>query len=436
MHVKLTMHIPTEVYQTIIRVATCVPEAFDTSFDSVLHEDQESVQKAIQKSMFTKTALSLVFKLFHELTEESLYEIVTVNRFDHIPYLAKLLQSQPNRHSSRKPPGLHCRRLEISLGTGAVNYKDKAWSPSSSVVSGKDGPEDRGVAQTYPTLPILPFGRSSPPLVGLISSALSYSGSANTWTALKCCYDIARALRTLTEFMLALVKNGRDPRTPSPSRSGAVSSAASSPERPAGPLGIAVAPGDREVVKVNNSNPTELKHACDDALKRYLSRPDLFKQIHLHTDVRLGLGWLSVFIAAGTALYGYKIDFEKSKPVVWAGLLLYIALTTIQTLYAYFIEGNIVFVGKRKTFSKRIITERITLSSTTEPVKKTNPPAYSLSLHYVRSTSGGKSLLAKGKTRGSKGYNAFFDAEGTLDQERFEQWVGELVERVMEGKRS
>jgi len=124
-------------------------------------------------------------------------------------------------------------------------------------------------------------------------------------------------------------------------------------------------------------------------------------------------------------------------------------------LYAYFIEGDIVFVGKRKTFSKRvrrickpidtlsltfvslqIITERITISSTTIPVKKTRPPAYQIQLNYVRSTSGGKSLLAKGKTRGEKEYNAFFDEKGTMDQERFERWVGELVEEAMEGKAS
>jgi signal peptidase complex subunit 2 len=55
---------------------------------------------------------------------------------------------------------------------------------------------------------------------------------------------------------------------------------------------------------------------------QFLSRPDLFNQIYTHTDVRLGLGWASVFVAAGTGLYGYKIDFEKSKPVVWAGLIL------------------------------------------------------------------------------------------------------------------
>ena len=85
-----------------------------------------------------------------------------------------------------------------------------------------------------------------------------------------------------------------------------------------------------------------------------MSRPELFKQIHLHTDVRLALGWLSVLVAAGTALYGYKVDFEKAKPVVWVGVTLYMLLTTVQTLYGYFVEKDTVFVGKRKTFSKRV----------------------------------------------------------------------------------
>jgi Microsomal signal peptidase 25 kDa subunit (SPC25) len=32
----------------------------------------------------------------------------------------------------------------------------------------------------------------------------------------------------------------------------------------------------------------------------------------------------------------------------------YIILSVLQTLYAYFIEGDVIFVGKRKTFSKRV----------------------------------------------------------------------------------
>ena len=134
----------------------------------------------------------------------------------------------------------------------------------------------------------------------------------------------------------------------------------------------------------------------------------------------------------------------------------YCILTTLQTLYAFFVEGNVVFVGKRKSFSKRvrsigvvrrravcanppplqIITEKITLSSRTERATRETPPAYELSITYLRSTSGGKSLLAKGKTRGAAGYNTFFDASGVMDQEKFERWVGELVEEAMEGKTS
>ncbi|EEB89182.1 hypothetical protein MPER_12746 [Moniliophthora perniciosa FA553] len=225
-------------------------------------------------------------------------------------------------------------------------------------------------------------------------------------------------------------ENGATDRAQSPGSA----SSPSSPDRPLGPLSVLTTLEDREVVKVNNANATDLKNACDDVVKRYLSRPELFKQIYLHTDVRLGLGWASVFVAAGTAFYGYKIEFEQSKPVVWAGLIIYILLTSIQTLYAYFVEGDIVYVGKRKTFSRRIVSERITLSSHTQPVNRSKPPAYDVSVTYVRSTSGGKSLLAKGKTHGVKEYNAFFDEQGTMDQEKFERWIGELVEQAMEGK--
>ena len=42
----------------------------------------------------------------------------------------------------------------------------------------------------------------------------------------------------------------------------------SSPDRPTGPLTVTIPPEERELVKVNNANLTELKNACDDAVKR------------------------------------------------------------------------------------------------------------------------------------------------------------------------
>ena len=53
-----------------------------------------------------------------------------------------------------------------------------------------------------------------------------------------------------------------------------------------------------------------------------LSHKDLFTTVHTHEDIKLALGWSSIFIAAGTALYGYKTEFEESKPVVWVGVIL------------------------------------------------------------------------------------------------------------------
>lgn len=222
-------------------------------------------------------------------------------------------------------------------------------------------------------------------------------------------------------------------------------------DRPLGPLSVTVPASEREEVKVNNASLVELKNACDDAIKKFLSRPELFKQIHHHTDIRLGLGWLSVFVAGGTAFYGWKIDFETSKPVVTIGLIIYIILTTLSTLYSYFVEGDTIFVGKRKTFSKRIITERINITSTTLPATSksssppsstspavtfspVNAPSYSISLAYIRSTNNGKSLLGRGKSKANAPYTRFFDDQGVLDQEALEGWVAGLVEGVMDGK--
>lgn len=136
-------------------------------------------------------------------------------------------------------------------------------------------------------------------------------------------------------------------------------------------------------------------------------------------------------------------------------------MTIAQTLYAYFVEGDIVFVGKRKTFDKRvsnplsfphpaarpsvlvsngkpasmqIVTERITINSRTTPSSPQSPPGYSLGLSFVRSAAGGKTLLGRGRASEERPYTAFFDENGVMAQDRFERWVGEVVGRVMDGK--
>jgi len=202
---------------------------------------------------------------------------------------------------------------------------------------------------------------------------------------------------------------------------------------------MANASAERDAVKVNNMNLVDLKNACDDAAKRLLSHKDLFSTINTHTDVKLALGWASVFIAAGTAFYGYKVEFETSKPVVWAGVILYMLLTSLQTLYVQFVEKDTIYTGRRKVLAKRIETERIIVSSRTIPSNPTAAqpaPLYSLNVSYVRSSNHGKSLLGKAVVEGTKSYNDFFDDNGMLEQDIFERWVAGLVGGVMDNAKS
>jgi hypothetical protein len=58
---------------------------------------------------------------------------------------------------------------------------------------------------------------------------------------------------------------------------------ASSPEKPPGPLSTTISPEEREIIKVNNYSVSELKNACDDALKRVRS----FNESKLTTNAHI-----------------------------------------------------------------------------------------------------------------------------------------------------
>ncbi len=45
-------------------------------------------------------------------------------------------------------------------------------------------------------------------------------------------------------------------------------------------------------------------------------RSHQFNQQNYHTDVKLVLGWLSVFIGIGSAGWSYMVGFEESKTLV------------------------------------------------------------------------------------------------------------------------
>ncbi|KAB5590783.1 SPC25 domain-containing protein [Ceratobasidium theobromae] len=156
------------------------------------------------------------------------------------------------------------------------------------------------------------------------------------------------------------------------------------------------APPKVDEIKANNSNLTELKFTCDDALRKHLSRPEHFKQLHTHTDVRLGLGYASVAIAAATGLYSWKKDFEESKQM--------------------------------------IETERLTIGAKTKPSEKKNfsaGPRYSLTATYVHTANNGKSLIRKSKESIEAPFTIWFDEEGKMDEVAFNEWLNGFVGKLV-----
>ncbi|BGP43863.1 hypothetical protein JCM10449v2_007920 [Rhodotorula kratochvilovae] len=214
--------------------------------------------------------------------------------------------------------------------------------------------------------------------------------------------------------------------------------------------------------KVNNASITELKHALDDQVKEFFAEPaHRFTRSFQHDDVRLALGWTSVAVAAATGYYGYRTEFNESKFWVSVGVLLYLALNTVLALYVAFVEKNIIFVGKRRTFASRISTERLTISSLAassprtytastwvpfplsllapspavpSPSPSSSPtsayPLYALTLSYSHSSNAGKALLHQAERQLVRPCAELFDIEGRLARGEVERWFEEGLREV------
>lgn len=174
-------------------------------------------------------------------------------------------------------------------------------------------------------------------------------------------------------------------------------------------------------VVVDNSNLTELKATCDEAVERILSRQPgangsstkaqgfaPFKVSHFHTDLRLVLGFVASAIMIGTSIWAYFVEKEwkRNKQACAIAVVIYILLSGIQMVDSY-LQGNLIFSGTRKTTSDPTEIESLTIASPPLPkATKSNsqtsagqailtPPAYTLQIDYTRKSSEAKSLLAR-----------------------------------------
>ncbi|KAI8869147.1 hypothetical protein GQ42DRAFT_163630 [Ramicandelaber brevisporus] len=124
-------------------------------------------------------------------------------------------------------------------------------------------------------------------------------------------------------------------------------------EAAAAPAPAPAAQSDDQPALVNTANLTDLKLACDDALRAYLTSDEVgYKEYHTHTDVKLVLGYLSVVVAGIDAYMTWTSPVNPA--TLWITktcLFLYIALNSIYVLYTTFVQKNTVFVGVKKGLS-------------------------------------------------------------------------------------
>ena len=97
------------------------------------------------------------------------------------------------------------------------------------------------------------------------------------------------------------------------------------------------------LVVLTNLTP-DLKNTTDDALPNYLASLK-FSQSHFLTDIRLGLGYSAVVIAAITFYFDWKLGWDQIKDYTFWAVVIYFILNGGLTAWIWGIEKGKVFLG-------------------------------------------------------------------------------------------
>ena len=113
-----------------------------------------------------------------------------------------------------------------------------------------------------------------------------------------------------------------------------------------------------EKVQVNNANLTELKVATDDLVRTYFGEKLGYQESHVNTDVKLILGYASAIIAVAEFAYTWKKPFDEIRLLTITCVALYFLLSGMLTLWHFFVEKDIIFIGtdpKTKVISHQCV---------------------------------------------------------------------------------
>lgn len=91
---------------------------------------------------------------------------------------------------------------------------------------------------------------------------------------------------------------------------------------------------------------SDLKNTTDDALGNYL-RGLNFKQDNSKLDVRLGMGYVAVIIAAVLFVADYTLGWDATKDWTAVAVAAYALLNAALTYWLWFVERSVVFEGTK-----------------------------------------------------------------------------------------
>ena len=153
----------------------------------------------------------------------------------------------------------------------------------------------------------------------------------------------------------------------------------------------------------------DLKNTSDDALANYLNSLG-FRQSHTMTDVRLGLGYTALVVAAACFAWDYQLGWEATKVYTAVAVAIYALLNGAFTLWVWLVEEGTVYQGTAPGGDK---TQLFVATSF-----KKSEPTYQL-----------KVAIVDGKTKETKAFEfstpfaGFFDEAGYFVADAFQKML-------------
>jgi signal peptidase complex subunit 2 len=95
---------------------------------------------------------------------------------------------------------------------------------------------------------------------------------------------------------------------------------------------------------LTHQSPPDLKNTSDDALANYLNSLG-FRQSHTMTDVRLGLGYTALVVAAACFAWDYQLGWDATKTYTAVAVAVYALLNGAFTLWVWLVEQGTVYQG-------------------------------------------------------------------------------------------